>query len=27
VSSERVWTFPNLPREQSSATRNVPGRN
>jgi len=27
VSSERVWTFPNLPREQSFATRNVPGRN
>lgn len=26
VSSERVWTFPNLPREQSSATGNVPGR-
>jgi len=27
VSSERVWTFPNLPREQSFATRNVPRRN
>src|SRR6185437_15095404 len=26
VSSERVWTFKKLPRGQSSATRNVPGR-